>query len=130
LTEAARGGVSTPSTTRAGDTITVVVGGEYAGTEVNIWLHSTPRLLATAVVGAAGLVEIHIPSDAQVANHRIVVTTTDGTLIGWDDIEITADSGDLVSTGADATVPGLLALLLLLAGLVTVLSRRRVGRSS
>ena len=130
LVESARGPVSVPATAKPGDNITVTVGRSVAGDPVNVWLHSTPTLLASRTVSAAGTVQVVIPAGTAPGAHRIVVVAEDGTLIGWDDILVTAAAsqvapGTLASTGVDLAVPGLLALLLVLAGGAVLVLRRR-----
>ncbi|MBF4584654.1 ExeM/NucH family extracellular endonuclease [Curtobacterium sp. VKM Ac-2887] len=125
LTDANRGSVSAPSSARAGETITVTVGTQYAGDVVNVWLYSTPTLLGTVTVGADGTVRVTIPSDTPAGAHRLAVTAADGSLIGWTPITITAD-GQLAFTGAEGLgVGALIAFLLLAAGAGVLIVRRR-----
>jgi len=123
LTESARGSVSVPSEARPGQTITVTVGVEHAGETVNVWMYSTPVLLATAVVAADGTVRVVIPAAASVGAHRIAVLAVDGSLIGWDNLTVTA--ARLAATGTDLSAPVGAALLLLLAGIGITVMRRR-----
>ncbi|WP_208858814.1 lamin tail domain-containing protein [Cryobacterium zongtaii] len=132
LVESARGPVSVPTTAKPGDTITVSVGRAFAGDAVNVWLHSTPTLLASTTVTAAGTVQVVIPNGTEPGVHRVVVVAEDGTLIGWDDILVSAAAtssqaapGALASTGVNPALPGLLALLLVLAGGAVLVLRRR-----
>jgi len=130
LVESARGPVSVPAAAKPGDTITVTVGRTFAGEPVNVWLHSTPTLLASTTVSAAGTVQVVIPTGTAPGAHRIVVVAEDGTLIGWDDILVSAAasqaaSGTLAQTGVNLALPGLLALLLVLAGGTVLVLRRR-----
>jgi hypothetical protein len=128
FTSAARGPVEAPSDVRAGQTITIVVGIAHAAETVNIWLHSTPVLLATTVVAADGTVRVVIPADAPAGAHRVAVLAADGTLIGWDNVQIAAVR--LAATGTDLEVPVAAALLLLLAGIGLTLARRVKPRAS
>ncbi|MEC5183861.1 hypothetical protein RCH12_001320 [Cryobacterium sp. MP_3.1] len=132
LVESARGPVSVPATAKPGDTITVTVGRAFAGDAVTVWLHSTPTLLASTTVTAAGTVQVVIPNGTVPGVHRVVVAAEDGTLIGWDDILVSAAAtssqaapGALASTGVNPALPGLLALLLVLAGGAVLVLRRR-----
>jgi hypothetical protein len=131
LTEAARGSVLAPSSVVAGGAVTVTVGGQFGGDSVSVWLHSTPVLLDTTTVTASGTVRVVVPAATAAGAHRIAVVAADGTLIGWDDITVTAKSASagaaLASTGVDSTITAVGALLLLLAG-ATVLTARRRGR--
>ncbi|WP_198415062.1 MULTISPECIES: lamin tail domain-containing protein [unclassified Cryobacterium] len=132
LVESARGPVSVPATAKPGDTITVTVGRAFAGDAVRVWLHSTPTLLASTTVTAAGTVQVAIPNGTAPGAHRVVVVAEDGTLIGWDDILVSAAAtssqdapGTLASTGVNPALPGLLALLLVLTGSAVLVLRRR-----
>ena len=132
LVESARGPVSVPAAAKPGETVTVTIGRGFAGEPVNVWLHSTPTLLASSTVTAAGTVQVVIPTNTTPGAHRIVVVAEDGTLIGWDDILVTAAAttaqaapGTLASTGVNPAVPGLFALLLVLAGGAVLVLRRR-----
>ncbi|SJN47037.1 hypothetical protein FM104_15595 [Microbacterium esteraromaticum] len=53
-----------------------------------MWLHSTPVLLGTVTLDAAGDTVVTIPADAVFGDHKIVVQALDGSLIGWDTIKI------------------------------------------
>jgi hypothetical protein len=123
FTATARGDVDAPSTVRPGDTVTISVGVEHAGETVNVWLHSTPVLLATTVVAADGTVRVVIPADAPAGAHRIAVLAADGTLIGWDNVTVAAVR--LAATGTDVSAPVAAALLMLLAGIGITVMRRR-----
>jgi hypothetical protein len=131
LTDSARGPVSSPATAAPGGSVTVTVGSGYAGEPVNVWLHSTPTLLASTTVSADGTVRVVIPADTPTGAHRIVIVAEDGTLIGWDNILVSAAagasgaSGDLASTGVNPAVPALVALLLLIAGAAVLVLRRK-----
>ena len=128
FTVSARGPVEVPGDVRAGQTITITVGVGHAGETVYVWLHSTPVLLATAVVAADGTVRVAIPADAPAGAHRIAVLAVDGTLIGWDNVRVAAVR--LAATGADLELPVAAALLLLLAGIGLTLARRLKPRAS
>jgi LPXTG-motif cell wall-anchored protein len=128
LTEANRGSVSAPSSARAGETITITVGTQYAGDRVNVWMFSTPTLLGTVTVAADGTVRATIPADAPAGTHRIVVTAADGTVLGWTTIRIDPATGELAYTGAEGLGTGAVAAFLLLAaGAGVLLARRRRG---
>ena len=125
LTEANRGSVSAPASARPGATITVTVGERYAGQRVGVWMFSTPTLLGTVTVAADGTVSVTIPSDAPAGEHRLVVATADGTVLGWTTITIDPVTGELAFTGADLTGGIAAALLLLAAGAGVLVARRR-----
>ena len=123
LTDAARGGIDSPAEGHPGQQIVVGIPG-HVGDTVRVWLHSAPVLLAVTEVGQSGYVAVTLPADAELGAHKIVVQAADGSLIGWDDIRLTAAPpvtvpaggvGDpLASTGTDP-VGWLVAGMLLLA---------------
>lgn len=135
LTEETRGSVEAPDTAHRGETITVRVDPVLTGTAVEVWLHSSPRLVATAVVAAGGSLTVTIPDDATLGDHRLVVLDAAGPLIGWDDLRIVAadrstggptgsegsSGGILPDTGAPVSIPMLLGALVLVVGGATFL---------
>lgn len=123
LTNANRGGATGSSATaNPGDSITVTVGGQYAGTQVEVWMYSTPTLIASGTLNAAGSITVTIPKDAVAGDHRLAVYALDGRLLGWTDVRV----GALATTGAEAPVSALvLGALLLLGGAVVVMAGRR-----
>ena len=126
LTETVRGTVTVPSQARPGQRVTVTVGASHSGETVNVWMYSTPVLLGTFTVSAAGTVSVVIPADAPAGAHRIAVLASDGTVIGWDNITVAAaSSSQLPYTGADVTRPLQVALGLLIAGAGLLMLRRR-----
>jgi hypothetical protein len=130
LTESNHGTVTAPSRARAGETITIGVGTQYAGDRVHVWMFSAPTLLGTVTVAADGTVRATIPADATSGSHRIVVTAADGSVIGWTTITIdpatgAASVGALAFTGADLSGGIAAALLLLAAGAGVLVVRRR-----
>ncbi|MEJ3404305.1 endo-1,4-beta-xylanase [Rathayibacter sp. YIM 133350] len=135
LTSANKGSLQLPATARPGETITVGAGADTAGTQLEVWLYSTPRHLNTATADAAGRISATIPLDVALGAHRIAVYAADGTLIGWGDLRIVAaptagPAGGLAGTGADVGVALVLLVLLLGAGsAVFVTGRRRAGAS-
>lgn len=138
LTVANRGGVDVPDAATRGQQITVKVGQAHAGGQVRVWLHSTPVLLGTVKLDANGNTQVTIPSNAALGDHKIVVQSLDGSLIGWDGIKMGTASqvgpnGEwLADTGVDA---GLLfplaaggAMLLLLGAVILMgTAKRRRG---
>ncbi|MFJ3385566.1 MULTISPECIES: lamin tail domain-containing protein [unclassified Curtobacterium] len=125
LTTANRGTLTAPSRARAGETITIGVGTQYAGDRVHVWMFSTPTLLGTVTVAADGTVRATVPADAPAGRHRIVVTADDGSVIGWTTIMIDPATGELAFTGADLSGGIAAALLLLAAGAGVLVVRRR-----
>jgi hypothetical protein len=61
-----------------GDVVQINVGGFKPGSNVDVWLFSTPKLLGTSVVGANGQVSgsFTIPDDVESGSHRIAVTAS------------------------------------------------------
>ncbi len=125
LTEGNRGAVSAPAEVRAGSSVTISVGTQYAGERVAVWLFSEPRLLGTPVVAADGTVTVVVPADVPAGQHRIVVAALDGTLIGWTDVRVDPVTGALAVTGAELGGGIAAALLLLAAGTGVLVARRR-----
>ncbi|MCS5497350.1 hypothetical protein NY547_08890 [Cnuibacter physcomitrellae] len=145
LTEELRGGIGVPPSAVAGGTVTVNVGELAApGEPVNGWLFSTPTLLGTEVVDAAGNVTFVLPADIPAGAHRLAVTDSEDNLLGWNDIQVAAaasgaspagpageekPSTTLAETGAEVPVAlAGAALLLLLAGGVIRGARGRARR--
>ena len=63
------------SSVTAGRTVRVRGGGFRPGESVQVWLHSTPVLLATAKASATGavVVTVRVPARAATGSHRLVV---------------------------------------------------------
>ena len=59
-----------------GDVVQINVGGFQPGSDVDVWLFSTPKHLGTSVVGADGQVSgsFTIPEDVESGSHRIAVS--------------------------------------------------------
>ncbi|WP_168187174.1 lamin tail domain-containing protein [Salinibacterium sp. UTAS2018] len=126
LVEANRGAITAPASAKPGETITITMGASPAGTVVNTWIYSTPTLLGSPTVSAAGTVSATLPLALSPGAHRLVVTATDGSLIGWADITITAlEAGSLAFTGSGSPLPIQLPLMMLIAGFAMVMIRRR-----
>ncbi|POH58513.1 family 20 glycosylhydrolase [Arthrobacter glacialis] len=134
----------------AGGKLTITGKGFKPGTSASFTLHSTPVNLGTATVDAQGVVSLSVslPADVAAGQHSIVIdgvgvdgqarqlsaaltitaaavtpTTTQGTAA-----TTTPAEDDLANTGANATVFGGLAVLLLLAGgTVFAVNRRRTA---
>jgi hypothetical protein len=66
----------------AGDVVKINMGGFEPGSDVDVWMFSTPYHLGTAVVGSDGTVSgsFTVPKDIEDGAHRIAITTklTDG----------------------------------------------------
>ncbi|TSD58679.1 hypothetical protein [Aeromicrobium piscarium] len=143
-----QGDVDGPDSVTQGQTVDFYVGTQFAGQQVRIGLHSTPRDLGLFTVGEDGFVRgITIPADMEVGAHQIAFYDMNGDFVGWQALEITervddgggngpggnGPGGDLPGTGA--TSPeylGPIGLAVLLAGAVTMGAawRRRVQMTS
>jgi LPXTG-motif cell wall-anchored protein len=129
LTDAARGGVSVPQSASPGDTVTVTFGDGFSGERMLVWLHSTPRLIAADSVSAGGTLEVTIPADTPLGQHRIVVQNADGSLHGWTELTIVAKGAPnpeaLPNTGLAPFAGVVAAIVLLLVGIGVLVFRRR-----
>ncbi|PWC05153.1 lamin tail domain-containing protein [Agromyces badenianii] len=110
LTDGARGSITVPGTVRAGATITVVVGAQLAGDTLDAWLFSTPVHLGTVTVSPDGTIRVTIPADTAAGAHRLAVLSADGTLLGWDDLTVTAAGTGGAGTGTASAGTGAAAL--------------------
>ncbi|TQJ30085.1 lamin tail domain-containing protein [Microbacterium sp. SLBN-146] len=130
LTDANRGSIQAPATANAGQTISVLVGEQYAGDTVYVWLYSTPVSLGAHVVAQNGYITVTLPAGIDPGAHRLVILDAQGNVLGWTPIQI---AGRLPATGSDATasVAGVVLALGLIAGgaALTVSRRRRAGRT-
>jgi surface-anchored protein len=113
-----------------GGSVTVDAGAAHAGVDIAVWLHSTPRLIATTTTNSQGRVAITVPSDTAPGQHRVVLQDASGALIGWAGVTIAEPqpARTLASTGFDAAPSILAALFLVLSGIA--LFSRRTRRTS
>jgi hypothetical protein len=134
LTEATRGTVTAPASAARGAAVTIDVGTALAGQQVDAWIYSTPTALGTRTVAADGTISVTIPSSLAAGRHRVAVLSSAGTLLGWDDLTVTAGTNAVprAATGLDeGTAPvggGLtagLAVALLLPAAAIATRRRR-----
>ncbi|PZF53340.1 cell wall protein [Curtobacterium sp. MCSS17_008] len=125
LVDGNRGSVSAPSSVRAGSSVTITVGAQYAGQRVAVWLFSEAQLLGTPVVTADGTVTVVVPADVPVGQHRLAVTALDGTVLGWTGLRVDPATGELAFTGAELTGGIAAALLLVAAGAGVLAAGRR-----
>src|SRR5690606_15056745 len=127
LTDGNRGGaVASPDSVNPGDRITITVGSQHVGTQVEVWMYSVPTKIGAGTLNSARAITVTIPKDTAAGNHRIAVYALDGTLLGWTDVRV----GALATTGAEASAAALaLGALLLLGGAFLVTVRRRADRS-
>ena len=125
LVPAAQGGFTAPKKAHAGSTITLTIAGNRAGQQVETFVFSTPTALGVRTVSAAQTISVTLPADIAVGQHRLLVRAADGSVIGWQPIEVVAAGGSLAATGADLTAGIGAALVLVLAGATLVVVRRR-----
>lgn len=121
------GGIIAPATAHPGDTIRVEMPGVPDGQNVTAWLHSAPVNLGGFATVADGAIQITIPKDAVLGDHRLVVLRPDRTAVGWQQIEIVPEDAPatLSATGGSGAGPLLAgSVLALLAGAGLVLRRR------
>lgn len=131
LTSAAIGSVfriEVSGDTTPGGTITVTGGGYYPGETVDVWLHSTPRQLGTAVAGADGSFSaaFSLHGSDPVGAHTVVATGQTSAHRFSAPITI-----QLAVSGSGAlSAELLLGLCLVSAGFLLAVSARRPRRSS
>ncbi|HJF15212.1 MAG TPA: HtaA domain-containing protein [Enteractinococcus helveticum] len=106
LTKNNRGDIDVPTSAQAGDTITVNVGEQYAGEQVDPVLFSDPYVFDTATVADDGSIQVTLPNNVT-GEHRFAVyfageTGADGVL-GWSTITISAadNEGQEANDGDD-----------------------------
>jgi 5'-nucleotidase len=73
-----------------GETVTIQLAPEWAGTSVSVWLHSEPIMLSDGLqqVDANGQVTVTVPDDAPKGKHKLVVLDEAGAVISWTEIRI------------------------------------------
>lgn len=128
LTEDTRGEITTVTSAEAGQTITVHFAGDRAGQSAGMWLLSTPASLGVKTVDAAGTVQITLPQRIT-GTHRIAAVAADGTVIGWQQITITAadDGSGLAATGGGASAALIMIALFGIAAGGVLVRRRRTA---
>lgn len=136
-----QGGFTAPARVVQGGQI--VLSGLTPGAQVRSVLFSVPTDLGVAAVAADGTLRLTVPAAVAVGTHRVAVYGTDGTLVGWQYVEVlaagastaaagTAGTGGtggaaLAATGADPRAGVLAGAVLLVAGGALVLARRRLA---
>ncbi len=115
ITDAARGSVSSTTSTTTGGSLAVNLGDSAAGTYVDVWLHSDPVYLGLFHVPADGTVDLIVPASMALGDHKVIVTDEIGTLVGWDDLSVasgaaptddpTATADPTATTGSTNAVP-------------------------
>ncbi|RSX50405.1 hypothetical protein D2E25_2031 [Bifidobacterium goeldii] len=81
-----------PSTAKPGETLTLQLPAEYAGKQGDVYVYSTPTVLAVdATVSDQGTLEVTLPTSLAAGKHRIVFKPYDATLpLVWDSFTVPA----------------------------------------
>lgn len=124
LTPAKRGGFTTAARVNQGGTLTLT--GLPAGAQVRPFLFSVPTDLGAATVAADGRLQVQVPASTTTGTHRVAVYLADGTLVGWQYVEVLAAGQSLAATGSDVRAGLLAGAVVLAAGAGLVLARRRL----
>ena len=136
LMDANRGDVTAPTTAAPGERITVGLGASRSGAGVWVWIHSEPMLLGAVAADAAGRIRVSIPEGVTQGDHRVVIRATDGSLVGWAPVRVSAagatgqEVGWIASPGEASAALWSVGALLLLATIVIALGVRRRRRMS
>ncbi|MBF0689364.1 MAG: hypothetical protein IR158_16560 [Cellulomonas sp.] len=126
LTDATRGGFTGPANVSAGGGL--VLSGLPAGAVLRGFMFSVPTDLGVATVAADGTLRLTVPASVAAGTHRVALYRADGTLLGWQYVEVlAAGAGQLAVTGVDPRVGVLGGLVLVAAGGALVLARRRLA---
>ncbi|QEO08570.1 discoidin domain-containing protein [Protaetiibacter larvae] len=108
-----------------GGTVHVEASGLPAGATAEVWIYSTPQLLATTTVDGLGRLSltVRVPAGIPAGSHTIVVTVPAASVSGTAALQVTA--ARLSATGADPGGATAVAVALLLAGAAALGLRRR-----
>ncbi|QIM15171.1 hypothetical protein G7067_00035 [Leucobacter insecticola] len=135
------GKIGAPATAVPGGPVTILVGTEFAGKEIDVYVYSDPVFLGRHAVSADGTVTVSLPNGL-VGEHRLAVYSG-GDLIGWNRIVIEDSAGSgsgfvvgtvsepaLATTGSGSLESStLLAIASVVLGAAIVGTRRRSRRS-
>lgn len=78
-----------PTALRRGETAEVLVGAEFAGQWVSVWLHSRPTQLGDwHQVSPEGTIVITVPAKHPLGVHEVVVQDSDDSVIGWAELRV------------------------------------------
>jgi len=81
--------IDAPGSVRRDETTEVLVGTEYAGQWVSVWLHSRPTQLGGwHQVSSDGTIEVTIPRTHPIGIHELVVQDADDAVIGWTSVRV------------------------------------------
>jgi len=126
LIDTTRGGFGVPVTLTPGGTFSL--SGLPAGEVLHGFMFSVPTDLGVATVAADGTLRLTVPASVAPGLHRVALYRTDGTLLGWQYVEVAAGgAGQLAVTGVDPRAGVLAGLVLLAAGGALVVARRRMA---
>lgn len=118
------GTASTTSLAQSG-TVTVSASGFRPGEQLQVWLNSTPVLLATGTASAEGTFtrSATIPADAEVGAHQLEIRGAESGSV-FIDVSVAAA---LAATGSASTAPALAgAMLMVIVGGALLVARGRV----
>jgi LPXTG-motif cell wall-anchored protein len=121
-----RGGASVTSGSAVpGGTFTVA--GLAPSTGYYVWMFSEPVALGWRTSDANGVVTLSVPASVAPGEHRVVFTDADGAVVAWAPVTV---AGKLPDTGTEVGTSIAVASMLLIAGSVLLLSRRRARRNA
>lgn len=111
-----------------GGTIELVAEGFRPGTQVDFWIHSTPRLLGSANADGAGIARLTVALPAGLTGaHTVQALGISPGGASWNltrTLTIAASSGGLAATGVEVAPIATRGLLLVLTGLALLLAVR------
>jgi putative ABC transporter-associated repeat protein len=87
-----------------GQLITAQVGRDRAGEWVSAWVHSNATWMGWKQVSSAGEIQVRLPADTTVGDHKLVVKDRAGELVGWD--SFTVKAAPLPGSGEDGDGDG------------------------
>lgn len=108
LTDATRGGIQVlgeDAGLTAGQLVTLQVDRDRAGQWVSVWLDDA-HWLGWVRLGSSGAAQVRLPAEAALGAHVVVVKDRDGTLAGWDDLQVVAATGPVDPVDPDPGTPG------------------------
>ena len=117
-------------TVRRGSALDVRGSGFDPGERVQVWLHSTPRLLLGVTASSDGTVDavVTVPADTPIGDHTLEVRGLASGTSGASPLQVVAADAELGVTGFEPGVAAALGAVAVLAGLVLVLVVRRSRR--
>lgn len=132
LAAEAKGGITvSDSTLKPGQAFTITVSSDYVGEYLAPFVYSSPVSLGGwKLVSSNNSIDAVLPTTMALGAHRIAVQNSDGEVIGWADVTVTANGvaaagRNLASTGSNPEGTLFAGTLLLLLGAALVITRRR-----